>query len=186
MSKFNRSQSYRKNLKNKWRKPKGLHNKKRLNRKGRGPNVKPGYGTKDEDRHTYKGLKIVHVSKIEALDELNPKEHAVIIASMGKRKKQTFVEKAKDKGFKFANFNAEKYLEKVKEEQKERKEERKQIEKRKEEKQKEVEKKKKESKDEEEDKEEKQDPEEKKKQEKKEQEKIITKSKWIKWRFKKD
>lgn len=174
MSKFNRSQSYRKNLKNKWRKPKGLHNKKRLNRKGRGPNVKPGYGTKDEERHTYKGLKIVHVSKLDVLDELDPKKHAVIIASMGKRKKLSFVKKAKDKGFTFANFNAEKYLEKVKEERKERKKERKQIEKRKEEKEKEVEKKKKESKDE---KEEKQDPEEKKKQEKKEQEKIITKSK---------
>lgn len=176
MSKFNRSQSYRKNLKNKWRKPKGLHNKKRLNRKGRGPNVKPGYGTKDEDRHTYKGLKIVQITHEKELEELDKEKHAVIISKLGKRKKTSLVEKAKKQGFTFANFNAEKYLERVQEELKERKQERKQIEKKKKQKQKEAEEKKKE-KDGEEEKEEKQDPEEKKKQEKKEQEKIITKSK---------
>ncbi len=170
--KFLRKDSNKKKRLNKgYRRPKGLHNKMRLEKKGHSSKIKPGFGRDNKEKNTWKGLKIVFVEKLEDLKGLDPKKHSVNIKKISKKSKVEIVKEAKKKGFVFVNLNAEAYLKSVEELLKQKSSKtKKQKDQPKEEKE---ESKKKES--DSEKKEPKVDPEEKKKQEKKKQEEIITK-----------
>ena len=161
-------------LKKNWRKPKGITNKKRLNRKGHSANVRPGYGTKADERNKVNGLEIIRITRIEDFEKVNPKKQAVIIAKMGRKKKTIAIKKAEELKITIINLNKKKYEETTKKQEEKRKHEKKKLE----EKTKKKEDVKKEKPKTEEKKEaEEATPEEKKKQEKEERDKIITKSK---------
>lgn len=105
-----------------WRKPKGLQNKKRLQRKGNARKVKPGFGTKNTDRHTTKaGLKIITITTLAQLKEVNPKTHAIIIGKTGMNKKLQLLEEAEKAKITIANLNVKKYKEQAEEKLKEKK-----------------------------------------------------------------
>lgn len=120
-----------------WRRPKGITNKRRLNRKGHAPNVRPGYGTKAADRGKNKqGLMIITVATLSELKALNPKTQAALIAGVGKKRKIELISEAEKLKITLANFNvkkykeaAEKFLQKKKQEAEKRKEHKKEEEK---------------------------------------------------------
>ena len=65
---FIRTDSNRKKYKNNWRKPRGLHNKRRLNVKGHQKNPSHGYRSPVEVRglHT-SGLELANISNIKGI-----------------------------------------------------------------------------------------------------------------------
>ena len=85
-----------------WRRPHGLHNKIRLQKKGYNPMVKPGYRTPAKVRGlTSKGKvpKVVSsVSQLSSLDKTN--EVAIIAATVGQRKKSILLSEAAKLGIK--------------------------------------------------------------------------------------
>ena len=97
-----------------WRKPKGITNKKRLNRKGHTINVRTGYGSKDSDRNKIQGLKITLVNTSAELKKLNPKTQCAILARAGKKKKMELIKEAQTLKIKIVNLNTTKYEENVK------------------------------------------------------------------------
>jgi large subunit ribosomal protein L32e len=165
-----------------WRKPKGITNKMRLNKKGHSANVRPGYGTKDTERNKISGLQIITVRNIFELEQINPKTQCVVIARVGKQNKLNMIKYAEEKKIIINNLKVEKYKElttnffvqrekaskQKTEKQKAKEEDLKKIEKKKEDKKQEKEVK--DAKDE-------ISEEEKQKQEKLEREKILTKNK---------
>ena len=113
----------RKRVNQTWRKPRGLQNKKRLQKKGNARKVKPGFGTKDADRHTTKtGLKIITITTIAQLKEVNPKTHAIIIGKTGMNKKLKLLDAAEKAKLTVTNLNIKKYKELTEEKLKEKKE----------------------------------------------------------------
>ncbi|MFH1506408.1 MAG: eL32 family ribosomal protein [archaeon] len=116
LPKFKRQDAHKKvKVGQKWRKPKGLHNKMRLQFRGYRKIVKAGYGTPAELRGTTeKGLMPVRIFSIEALKKLDPKKNILIIASsVGAKNKLKIIEEAKKLGLGFLNFNTEKYTENI-------------------------------------------------------------------------
>jgi large subunit ribosomal protein L32e len=103
----------KKRLNESWRRPKGLHNKQRLNKRGHRGNVTVGHRTKASERHTYNGFEIVTVTTTDDIDALNTDEQVARIPSMGKRKKTPLVKHALDQDVTIANLNAEEYVEHV-------------------------------------------------------------------------
>jgi len=84
-------------LKIKWRKPKGRHSKMRLSLIGHRPRVKIGYKNENSLRYTRNGLKLTHISNMNELLKINPKEEMIIIAStMGLKKRKEIFAKAKE------------------------------------------------------------------------------------------
>jgi large subunit ribosomal protein L32e len=159
-----------------WRKPKGITNKKRLNRKGHSANVRPGYGTPNKEKNKINGLQIITITKITELENINPKTECVVIGRTGKQKKLDMIKKAEEKKITIMNLKTEEYKKRTEEFFAERQKTSKQKtekQKVKEEELKKAEKKKEEKK---EDKEEISE-EEKQKKEKQEKDKILTKSK---------
>jgi large subunit ribosomal protein L32e len=162
-----------------WRKPKGITNKKRLNRKGHSANVRPGYGTPNNEKNTQKGLEIITITNIEQLETVNPKTQCIVIGRAGKQKKLDMIKKAEEKKIFIVNLKVEQFKQEAEkffkerekatkqrtEEQKKKEAELKQAEE-----EKQAEKKKAEIKETEE-----VSPEEQKKQEKQEKDKILTK-----------
>lgn len=174
---FSRQDSHKKKRLNKgWRKPKGLHSKMRLSKKGYKRSVTKGHKSPKMVRGFDKsGLKIIIINSIKELEKINPNEFGILIsAKIGLKKKIMLVKKAKEKGITMLNIkNAEKWIKekedtiKKKKELKEKKTEKKEV------KKKELEKKAEEKK---EDKlTEKLTEEEKKQKEKEEKDKILTK-----------
>ena len=94
----------KKRVKKRWRKPKGIDNKKRVREKwaGKSPNI--GYKNPDHIRGLHPcGLREVLVHNEKELDGL--KNVAVRIASsVGKRKKTLILEKALAMGLKVVNY----------------------------------------------------------------------------------
>ncbi len=87
----------------KWRRPTGLDNKNRLTRKGRAKAVNIGWGNDKKDKGKVNGLIPVRVENVEQLKELDKKTQGVIIASIGKKKKQNIIEQAEKEGIKILN-----------------------------------------------------------------------------------
>ncbi|MBW2974223.1 hypothetical protein KY366_00765 [Candidatus Woesearchaeota archaeon] len=158
---FIRQDPHKKRLRKRWVKPRGLHSKVRLKKKGHPKKVSDGYRAPREVRGlSRQGLKIKIVHNENDLGMVSKEKEGVIIASnVGLKNKILLMRKAKESGIKILNLNVDEYL-KVKEEGiKERLEKKKA---------KEKEKKKKKEKEEEKKLEEKLDEEEKKKQGKEE------------------
>jgi len=165
-----------------WRKPKGLQNKKRLQLKNHGINVKPGYRKPKTTRGKSKELEIISTTSLELLKLMDKKTQAVLIGRTGKKKKLEIIAEAEKLGIQIVNLNTENYKENASKFLEERKKavnvrNKKQQDKKQQELEKEkAEKEKKAKKDEEKDSQKAElTPEEKQKKEKEEKDKILTK-----------
>ncbi len=89
----------------KWRRPRGRHSKLRKHEKNRGFLPKPGYGSPALVRGLHpSGLKEVRVFNAKELENLDPKQHAVRIASqVGRKKRMEIMKKAQELGLKVLN-----------------------------------------------------------------------------------
>ncbi len=89
----------------KWRKPKGIDNKMRLQLKGYPPIVKIGYGKPAIVRGLHPvGLEPVVVHNASDLEKYDPSKHIVYIgSSIGAKKAAEIYKMAIEKGFKVAN-----------------------------------------------------------------------------------
>jgi Ribosomal protein L32E len=92
-------------LSNSWRKPRGLHNKQRKQRKAKGALPKPGYGSPVAVRGMHpSGFFEVMVFSEKDLENLDAKTQAIrISAGVGGRKRKALQEKAAKAGFKILN-----------------------------------------------------------------------------------
>ncbi|NQU98357.1 hypothetical protein HQ533_02735 [Candidatus Woesearchaeota archaeon] len=99
----------------KWRKPKGLQNKRRLRKRGYLPVVKTGYRTSNKDRGiSKKGLSIVWIDNVSKLEVLDKNSQSVIISSnVGIKKRLTIIQEAKKKGIQVINFDVEKKIKQI-------------------------------------------------------------------------
>jgi len=88
-----------------WRRPRGLHNKQRIQKKAKGPMPTPGYGSPVEVRGLHpSGYRDVLVHNPEELAGLDPTIDAIrIAASVGARKRGVIQEKALSEGLKVIN-----------------------------------------------------------------------------------
>jgi len=115
----------RKRIRKRWRRPKGLHSKMRLQTKGHRKLVKPGYGS---PRAVYglhhSGLEIIRVSSEKCIREVNKEKQGIVVASaVGLRKKIELIKKAKVLGINILNIkDIDSFLKNAEEEIKKRKE----------------------------------------------------------------
>ncbi len=103
---FKRQEWFRyKKLGEKWRKPKGKTSKTRRYEKGKPAMPSIGYGSPKSTKGLHpSGFKDVLVSNIAELKKLDPATQACrISATVGKRKKEVMLEKAKELGIKILN-----------------------------------------------------------------------------------
>lgn len=120
--KFKRQQSILKKLKDKWRKPKGLHSKLRLQKRGKGKRPRIGYGSDKKTRGMIKGQKPTYIITLKDLEDA--KDSIIISSKVGLKKKVEIVIKAKELKLQILNIkDTNKFLEEVKEMQEERKKE---------------------------------------------------------------
>jgi len=89
-----------------WRRPKGLDNKIRHQRKGYPPMVKVGYRQPKAVRGLHpSGFEVVRVFRPEDLDKIDPSRQAVVIAStVSKRKRIEIIKKAMERNIKVINL----------------------------------------------------------------------------------
>lgn len=99
--KFTRQERYKTKLAGKWRRPKGLHSKMRLGKRGHAGKPSQGYRAAVSERGRIAGLEPVRVERPEDLQGLDPKTHAIIVGSVGTRKRIAIIEAAK--GFTITN-----------------------------------------------------------------------------------
>lgn len=103
---FRQTDSHKKKkLEDKWRRPRGLHNKMRIGIKGKSALVKAGYGSPARVRGLHpSGFEEVLVSNINQLEHINAKTQAVRISgSVGRKKRQLIQNKAVELGLKVLN-----------------------------------------------------------------------------------
>lgn len=97
-----RNNKIKKRLSKNWRKPKGLHNKMRLNKKGYAKPLRHGYGSpkevKDLDYKT--GLMPVIVHNKNELLALTKEQGALISSTVGAKKKLELIKVAEEKNIK--------------------------------------------------------------------------------------
>lgn len=98
-------QHKKKKLKDVWRKPRGLHNKKRKYILGKGEMARPGYGSPAAVRGLHpSGFEEVLLSRAKDLDNVDPATQAIRIArTVGQRKRMDIVKKAQSLGLKILN-----------------------------------------------------------------------------------
>jgi len=84
-------------LKSAWRKPRGLQNKIRLQKKGYTVTNNLGWASPNKVRGlNNQGLKPIVISNIKELEKINPKQESVILSStVGAKKKAVILERAK-------------------------------------------------------------------------------------------
>jgi large subunit ribosomal protein L32e len=116
---FIRQDSHKKKrLGRKWRKPKGLHSKMRVRKRGYRKCVSKGYGSPKEVRHlSNKGVKGIIVYNQNQLEEIKSDKEGIIIGkSVGLKKKIEICKKAKEKGIIVLNIkNVDNYLKQIEE-----------------------------------------------------------------------
>lgn len=95
----------KKKLKKTWRRPRGLHNKQRLQKKAKGPLPTPGYGSPVAVRGMHpSGFRDILVFNPGDLDALDPAQDAIRVGgSVGDRKRALIQEKAVSAGLKILN-----------------------------------------------------------------------------------
>jgi|TARA_Y100000310_G_scaffold175569_1_gene175625 large subunit ribosomal protein L32e len=115
--KFLRHDSNKYSFNNKWRKPRGLHNKRRLSRKGHQKNPSTGYGSPKEVKYLNKeGLNRVNINNIQDLEKVNKeKDIAIISRKLGMKKKLIILEKILELNIQIENIkDIKKYIEEQK------------------------------------------------------------------------
>lgn len=93
----------------KWRSPKGRHNKLRKKMKSVGLFVSLGYGTNKESRGKINGKVPVIVKNVQDLLRIK-KDEIAVIGKVGTKKKIEIVKNAKEKKIEIFNTNTERYL----------------------------------------------------------------------------
>ncbi|GCC11036.1 50S ribosomal protein L32e [archaeon] len=96
---------YKKLRRSGWRKPKGVHNKARVYKKGKALSPSIGYGNKSSERGKHpSGYFVVLVSNEKELVPIDKETQAVMFsATLGKRKKSLLYTKALELGLKVLN-----------------------------------------------------------------------------------
>lgn len=111
---FRRQDSNKYSFNNKWRKPRGLHNKRRLNKKGHQKNPSIGYGSPKEVKYlTREGLNRINVNNVAELEGVNKEKDIIVISSkVGLKKRLDIAEKCIAQGLKIENIkDPKKYIE---------------------------------------------------------------------------
>jgi len=98
------SQAY-KRVKESWRKPRGIHSKVRIRKKGKIKMPSVGYGAPKELRFLHpSGLKEILVSNLKDLEKVDPKTQAIRIAhTVGEKKRKEIIKKAEEMKIKILN-----------------------------------------------------------------------------------
>lgn len=89
--------------KQKWRKPRGRHNKIREKRKGKPRKVEIGYRKNKKERGKIKGKIPIIIKNVKELENINKDENIIIIGKVGKKKKKEILEIAEKKGIEILN-----------------------------------------------------------------------------------
>ncbi len=107
--KFQRHANYRKvRLDKRWKKPRGLHNKQRDNKRGSSPRPSDGYRTPPSVRGLHiSGLEMVHVSQVAQLASINKETQAVVVASVGGKRQREILEACMKAGLRVLNHKPE-------------------------------------------------------------------------------
>ncbi len=110
--KFRRHDAHKKaRLSESWRKPRGRQNKLRLKKRGYGKPISAGYGSPRATRGLVKGLEPVVIATLAELAALKPKQQgAIILATLGGRKREALLTAAKERGVTILNLNPEQQL----------------------------------------------------------------------------
>jgi len=125
---FVRQDTNKKIFKNKWRKPRGLHNKRRLNKAGHQKNPSVGYGSPKEVKNLHKsGLELILINNIKELQKIKNENQAAVLAStLGKKSKVQILEICLKEKIKVFNVkDIQKYITESKEALEQRKKEKK-------------------------------------------------------------
>lgn len=95
---------FKRSVKARWRRPRGIDNKKRIRKYSSGACPKVGYGTPESLRHVHpSGLKEILVHNVNEILKAT-KENIVRFASgTGMKKRKDMLAKAKELGLKVAN-----------------------------------------------------------------------------------
>ena len=105
-----------KRVKKRWIRPKGLHSKMRLHRKGHQVCISKGYKSPSLVRGMISGMVPVVVNTVSQITNLDPSRHGVILSSTsGQKKKTVIVKKAKELGLVLLNVDADKFVKGVEE-----------------------------------------------------------------------
>ncbi|MBT4258094.1 50S ribosomal protein L32e [archaeon] len=92
-----------------WRKPTGRDNKMREKRKGYSPLVSIGYRSDKETRGTLRKMVPITVMNLSDLSKIQ-KGQIAYLGKVGKKKKISILEKAKEMKIEFHNVKIEKFL----------------------------------------------------------------------------
>ena len=109
--KFKRQNSILSKLKESWRKPKGIHSKLRLKKRGKGKRPKIGYGNNKKLKGLIKNQNYVHINNIKELE--NVKQPVLISSKTGLKKKLEIAKKAEELKLKIINVDVKKLLKKL-------------------------------------------------------------------------
>lgn len=106
----------RKTLPNKYIKPRGLHSKMRLSKKGHPKTPSQGYRSPLEVRGTTrKGLIPVVISNVAELSNLDSRKIVVVSRRVGMKKRVAILKAATEKKYKIFNIKAADYIKKAEE-----------------------------------------------------------------------
>jgi large subunit ribosomal protein L32e len=106
---FKRHAAHRKaELSERWKKPRGLHNKLKDSKRGCGPAVTDGYRTPQAVRGLHvSGLRVAHVATTSDLVSLDPKTTGVVVASVGAKRQLEILNACEKAGIRVLNHKAD-------------------------------------------------------------------------------
>ncbi len=126
---FIRQQSELSKLKKTWRRPKGLHSKSRLNKKGHRKTPSHGYSSPRLVKYLNKdGLREILIHNLKDLEKVDLKTSIPKLAHVGSRNRLQILEKASSSNIKIANIkDVKKAIEGIKKVIEERKQKKKKV-----------------------------------------------------------
>jgi len=89
--------------KQKWRKQRGRHSKIRTRQKGRPVKVQIGFGTAKKEKYKINGKIPILVKNLKGLSNVDRTKNIVIIAKVGKRKREEIIKKASENKIEILN-----------------------------------------------------------------------------------
>lgn len=126
---------HKSSLGSKWRRPKGLHSKMRLSKRGHSKSVSIGYGSPRKTRNMHSsGLKLIIIKSLKDLEKIDAKKECIAVAkTIGLKKKIEILKQAIKKSINVVNVkDVDKFLKDVEEKIKKGKEEKEKLKKKKE------------------------------------------------------